>query len=299
MAALVPAAVREATSGGTDGILEITRRFFREVLEEAADIHLLRREVLRLTRRLSTREREIFGRLSDGDWDELVKVARTMADAFRSTKASRRQGAIASLKGKLAEIVFFNSDTFRRVVREAEDLVDAINLKSGAKLDKATVELKTAVRSEGAGVAGDLTEGVVVAVRDDGDYQILAIIEMRSRSNRNDLARRRSREFELDEEIEDNSIFRREGQLEADIERLSELDLSFDAEFVPAGTAHFSRHDTMWIGVTPSDVQLSQMQLDRITPLISNFRQLRQEISDRSLTRLSTKLLELLSEIAD
>ncbi|MEQ1905082.1 MAG: hypothetical protein ABL888_12915 [Pirellulaceae bacterium] len=289
MAEVMPAAVREATKGGTAGVIKVSRSLFLELLEEASKVHFMKLQVIRHTRKLSKQEREIFTRLDDVEWDELVRIARKMIDSFRSTNIHTRRGGIASLKGKLAEMVFYRSDTFNLVFKKAEDLVDAINLKSDVQILKETITLKKDVRAfslskDGTTVSTELTDGLIVAERKDGDFQILAIVEMKSRSNRNDLVRRKSRDFELEEELEDNVIFTREGQLEADIERLSELDLEFDGEFVPAETARFSRHNTMWIGVTPSDVELSQLQLERIKPLISNFQQFRQRpLADRDL----------------
>lgn len=310
VAEALPKTIERATRGGADQLIDTTGKLLRELLDDAAKVNLIQRQVLAAARKIGKQERKIFERLSDADWDELTKIARSMVNAFGSSKASRRRGAIASLKGKLAELVFYKSDTFTRVFDEAVELVQTLNLKAssglgdGVRIREGTVAFKQDVRAFSLNKnnkpnSGELTDGIIVAEREDGDYQILAIIEMKSRSNRNDLARRRSGQFEIAEELEDSKIFKREGQLEADIERLDQLDMEFDGEFIPAGTARFSRHNTAWIGVTPSDVSLSDLQVSRIEPLISNFRQHRQEVSDKSLTRLCTQMLRLVKNLSE
>jgi len=70
MAEVVPAMVREVTKGGTDGAIEITHKLLREMLEESSKAHLLKRQVIEITRRFSKQEREIFRRLDEVEWDK-------------------------------------------------------------------------------------------------------------------------------------------------------------------------------------------------------------------------------------
>ena len=103
--------------------------------------------------------------------------------------------------------------------------------------------------------------------------------------------------MELVEELEAGRAFVREGQIEADIERLSELDLRFDGEIVAAGEVRFSRHNTEWIGVTPKDVKLSDKQVNRIKVAVSNFTPVRQSVQDDALNRVCAALLQLLTDV--
>jgi len=296
MAIIAPQMIEKATKGGTDGAIKAVRQVLEELLETAHHRHLLRDAVLRAARRLSNEERQIFAALDDHDWETLRRKAQSLVNAFKDTKASKRDAAIRTLKGTLAELVFYRSgpffNAFSRAARRAEDLgLDPGVVRLVRKVEASSLDKKGNI------VFRELTDGLLIVQRSDGEFQILTVFEMKSRSNKGDLAQRKSDELELVEELEAGRAFVREGQIEADIERLSELDLRLDDEIVAAGEVRFSRHNTEWIGVTPKDVKLSDKQVERIKLAVSNFTPVRQSIPDDALNRVCVALLQLLADV--
>lgn len=299
--AYAPRVVRRATKGGADGMINTMSKLLREMLDDAEKINLIRNRVFNALKKPSDDEKKLLMALKNRDWADLMQAARKQREAFQSTNWRSRNGAVHSLKGKVAEYIYYRSPAFTDpktgVLKKMADVAEKRGLEGPIFVQEAYAFSKS---KSGKIAKGELTDGLIVARNpDSGRLEVLAILEMKSRSNRNDLAQRRSRDFELEEEFAAGRRFAREGQLAADIERLDQLELEFDGKIIPAGETGFSRKKTLWIGVVPKDVTLSELQKGRISKVIDNFEQHNQVMADKSLTGIARKLIQIMIDVAD
>lgn len=304
--ASISSSVQKATEGGTKEIIRKLDDFLAEVIRLTDSVRKLASRILtKVTPKLNDTERRLFGELTNGDWSEMSQLALlSYVGAYKNPrKAGSREGAIRSLKGFVAEILFFRSGVYSKALQEARQRADQLGLDGGAiklirDIRAITVDAAGTVKREA------LTDGILaVQRRKDKRWVVLTVFELKSLSNFRDLARGRGRTIKpgtntgslLDEEVLFDRILKREGQLSRDYERLSEAVIEFDGRQFPGGELVLSKRTSKFVGILPKGKRLSKNDLERIRREIPTFEQTRHAVRNEILDDLARELLEILS----
>jgi hypothetical protein len=153
-----------------------------------------------------------------------------------------RQGHI---KGKIAERLMTRTPQYQGAVNEAR--VRA--LREG--IDPRTVKFTRNVKGvHHDGVDRQLTDGVIYGKTKAGKVRILNVFESKARSGLRDVAVRRGGDL---------------GQIARDFERLRQLPLKIDNEYVQPSNVQVSRNRTAWTvfgprGVTPTASETNEIR---------------------------------------
>lgn len=161
------------------------------------------------------------------------------------TPAARRLRARqAAVKGKIAERLMSGSPAARLAMGEAKIRA------SQEGIDPATVKFTRNVKGvHNDGVDRQLTDGVIYGRTRDGKVRILNVFESKARSGLRDVAVRERGDL---------------GQLARDFERLRQLPLKIDNQYVQPSQVQVSRRQTAWTvyspkGVKPTDAEAREI----------------------------------------
>jgi hypothetical protein len=299
----VSSAVVQRTRGGTPQLIRQLDQALIDVLEAtSAVVQHANRVFRKLAASLNDVEREFFKRITNGDWAEMLQLARKYINSYtKPSTPDSKEAAVRTLKGFIAEVLFFRSDVYRKALSEARERAK----KLGISGDVVTIRDVFARTVDAAGDVSHeaLTDGMLAVKRSDGIWQVLTVFEMKSRSNFRDLARGRGKKLKpnantdglLDEELDAWRAFRREGQLSRDFERLAEATVEFNGQSFPGGTLAVSKRTTLFMGILPEGKKLSKKSLDGIHQEFPTFVQNQQAMRDQTLQAIARELLEILS----
>ncbi|WP_434054917.1 MAG: hypothetical protein RDA78_08640 [Roseibium sp.] len=291
------------TRGGTSGLVRQLDQALIEVLEATSAVVQHSNRVFRkLAASLNDVERAFFKRITNGDWAEMLQLAKKYLGSYKSPRTpDSKEAAVRTLKGFIAEVLFFRSDVYRKALKEARDRAKALKIE-GHVVPIRDVFART-VDAAGKVSHEALTDGMLAIKRPDGIWQVLTVFELKSRSNFRDLARGRGKKLKpdaeteglLDEEIDAWRLFRREGQLSRDFERLSEATVEFNGQQLPGGTLAISKKNTVFMGILPEGKRLSKKSRDAIKREFPTFEQAQHVVRDQTLQGIARELLEILS----
>ncbi len=220
---------------------------------------------------------------------EIKALSNLSFDAWqRLMQYALRNKNIFSIKGKIAEELFFGAETFNKLYKEA--------IEQAAKEGIPASEVKFIRELEGiaptatsGGTWQELTDGVFVAIiKDPGGVaekdvlRVLGVLESKSPSNMIDLAKK-DREFL--------------GQIAMDFERFSELPVKIITEsgerIFPPKQVVISRTGTKWTGIAPPGKQLSPKTIAHIREGVGSFTMVSGPVADEVLNIVAKKLRKL------
>jgi hypothetical protein len=164
--------------------------------------------------------------------DAIGQVPVAQPSAFAARRLRARQGHI---KGKIAERLISFLPEARRALSEARGRA----LREG--IDPRSVKFTRNVKGvHHDGVDRQLTDGVIYGRTKTGKVRILNVFESKARSGLRDVAVRRGGDL---------------GQIARDFERLRQLPLKIDNEYVQPSNVQVSRNRTAWTVFLPRGVK--------------------------------------------
>lgn len=205
--------------------------------------------------------------LSFEAWDRVVQYAIQNSNVF-------------SIKGKIAEEVFFLSDAFKKA------WTNALERASKIGFTEADIQLVRNIKgvspsSTATGAMQELTDGALVAVKGDKIF-IFTVFEMKSPSNLRDLAKW-EKEFL--------------GQIGWDFERFAEnpslFGLGTGNRIFQPDQVVISRNNTAWIGVAPHGKTLSPANIKHIQDAMPGFELVNGPVRDGILNDLAKNVSKL------
>ena len=219
-------------------------------------------------------EKEMLKNLSFEAWDRIIKYAVRNSNYY-------------SVKGKIAEELFFMKPEFRNILDEAIVAAERTGIKP---VDLEFVNYikgwaPTTTKAVQKGVWAELTDGMIVGIKRNANGQgkdelhILAIFESKSPSNIDNLAKGKWDYI---------------GQMGKDFERIRQNSIKIiingeEKEF-GQGAVKISRRTTQWVGVVPPGYQLSNELLKRLKAALPDVRFIEGPVRNEVLNDLAKAL---------
>jgi hypothetical protein len=187
--------------------------------------------------------------------------------------ARKRRARQAAVKGKIAERLMSLSPAAH--VSMAEARIRAA--REG--IDPATVKFTRNVKGvHHDGVDRQLTDGVIYGRTKTGKIRILNVFESKARSGLRDVAIREQGDL---------------GQLARDFERLRQLPLKIDNQYVQPSQVQVSRRQTAWTVFAPKGVKPTDAEAREITRAAGfNFRHVELPLTNAQLEQRAARFVQ-------
>jgi hypothetical protein len=256
--------------------------------------------------------RMTLGAMDMTAWNRAVGYARSRVRMFRSARG--RTGAIASVKGIIAEELFYSSRAFEAVMERARARAALLGFPpENVRFVRGTRGITLSERSGRWVNHGELTDGIIYVTRrvelseaaraerlaDRGrqfnwgvgrrgvvtdvneDIHLLSLIESKSPSNVTDIAKNHGGNWL--------------GQMDNDIERFSELPAFIDGRWYSPSQLTISHYRTEWVAVVPKNMRISDAILQS-RGLKGKYRRLftqaEQQVENDVLNRVAERMLD-------